>query len=96
MRIYVAVLAAAGALFVAPVAVAGEGPAYRAPHTSFGAPDLQGVWSNASMTRLERPSAAGALIVSEAEAPGIERRLTELQAKVQRSLPVGQDDNRMA
>ena len=93
MRVLTAVLAAAGALFVAHVATAGEATKYRAPRTSFGATDLQGVWSNASMTRLERPSAAGALIVSEAEAPSLERRLTESLAKSQSSLPVGQYDN---
>jgi hypothetical protein len=91
MRVFAAVLAAAGALFVA--ATAGEGAIYRAPRTSFGAPDLQGVWSNASMTRLERPSVAGALIVSDAEAALLERRLTEQVAKTQSSLPVGQYDN---
>jgi hypothetical protein len=29
---------------------------YKAPRTSFGDPDLQGVWTNLSMTRLETPS----------------------------------------
>src|SRR5689334_8652764 len=28
---------------------------YHAPRTSFGAPDLQGLWTNLSLTMLERP-----------------------------------------
>ena len=32
---------------------------YRAPLTEFGAPDLQGVWTNASQTPLERPRDLG-------------------------------------
>lgn len=32
---------------------------YRAPRTEFGAPDLQGIWTNASQTPLERPRDLG-------------------------------------
>lgn len=94
-----AIIASAFA-FAAAVALAAPAQAapphaapYRAPRTSFGAPDLQGVWSNASMTRLERPAAAGALVVSDAEAANVERRLTEQLAKAQSGLAVGQYEN---
>jgi len=41
---------------------------YRAPRTWLGQPDLQGNWTNESMTRLERPPEMGdRLILTEAE-----------------------------
>ncbi|HEV7383277.1 MAG TPA: hypothetical protein VGN89_00245, partial [Phenylobacterium sp.] len=42
---------AAALLVSAPV---GAGQPYRAPRTAYGQPDLQGVWSDMSLTRLER------------------------------------------
>lgn len=54
-------------------AVAAVDPAYKAPRTSFGQPDLQSVWSNASLTPLTRPPALGEkLTYSEAEAKKLE------------------------
>ncbi len=52
MRIIAPVLAACFAL--CPQAGAQEG--YKPPRTSFGAPDLQGVWSTLTATPLERPA----------------------------------------
>ena len=34
--------------------------AYKAPRTAFGTPDLQGTWTNVTVTPLERPAAYGA------------------------------------
>jgi hypothetical protein len=42
--------------------------AYRAPRTSFGTPSFEGIWTNASFTRLERPKAFNHLVISEYEA----------------------------
>jgi hypothetical protein len=54
------------AVLVLPLgAVAGP---YRAPRTYAGQPDLQGLWSSSSLTRLERPSAFSSLIASDAQA----------------------------
>ena len=44
-----------GLLAAAPSAVAQEGQ-YTAPRTPWGAPDLNGVWSNATTTPLQRPA----------------------------------------
>ena len=46
---------------------------YKAPRTSFGQPDLQSVWSNASLTPLTRPPALGdRLVYSEDEVKKLE------------------------
>src|SRR5260370_23760901 len=45
------------------------------PRTADGHPDLQGVWTNATLTALERPAAlAGKMTVSDAEAAVYEKR----------------------
>ena len=46
--------------------------AYRAPRTASGAPDLQGVWTNSSMTLLQRPANAPNLLATPAEAAALE------------------------
>src|SRR5690606_34699397 len=43
-------------------------PGYVVPRLSFGQPDLQGVWSNASNTRLTRPDQFDSLVMTDAEA----------------------------
>jgi hypothetical protein len=50
--------AAAGACLAAP---------YQAPRTVSGTPDLQGVWTNLSVTELERPKGVANLIATEAQ-----------------------------
>jgi hypothetical protein len=53
---------------LALVAGAAEAADYRAPRTSTGAPDLQGIWTNSALTFLTRPPVFKALIATEAEA----------------------------
>jgi hypothetical protein len=68
--------AVAALLAGAPTALAeGSKPAqWRAPRTADGQPDLQGVWTNATITPLERPDQFGQrLVLSDAEARGLER-----------------------
>jgi hypothetical protein len=71
-------------LFVfAPAAV--NAADYRAPRTSFGQPDLQGVWTNSTLTPVERPTSLGEkLVLSEQEARAMEtamaRRLAAADA----------------
>ena len=59
-------------LGLCPAAMAQE--AYQAPKTSWGAPDLQGVWSNASITKLTRMAGADKLVLTPAEAQAIETK----------------------
>ena len=50
----------AAVLMAGVAAVAARAADYHAPRTAFGQPDLQGVWTNASLTGLERPATAAA------------------------------------
>jgi hypothetical protein len=66
-------LAAAGLIAaLLPAATAEERapppPGYQPPRTEFGDPDLQGLWTNASITTLERPSWASKLVLTPEEA----------------------------
>jgi hypothetical protein len=51
---------------LAPVGAAAE--TYRAPRTPEGYPDLQGTWTNTSLTMLERPKGFAGLIATDTEA----------------------------
>lgn len=64
----------AAALLVACLAIGASPSAaqYTAPRTSFGDPDLQGLWTNASITTLERPSYAARLVIDPEQARAIE------------------------
>jgi len=71
---------------------------YAPPRLSFGQPDLQGVWSNASNTRLTRPSQFKTLILSDeeeakarAENPSNIRQKTDDNQKVSDGLLDGKD-----
>ena len=55
---------------------------YRTPRTSFGAPDLQGVWDNDSMTRLQRPKDFKGLAATPYEAAAFEAKGFGRYAKV--------------
>jgi len=57
------------ALLVAGSACAGG---YHAPRDAYGRPELEGLWTNAWLTRLERPNRFGASQLSEAEAAAYE------------------------
>jgi hypothetical protein len=59
---------AAAAMLAAPSAWAAKPAVFHVAHNVYGQPDLEGEWSNNSMTRLERPSGVTKLVLSEAEA----------------------------
>jgi hypothetical protein len=59
-------LALAAAIWLCAAAAVHAGP-YRAPRTAYGQPDLQGFWSNASLTDLERPPGQPLTFATRAE-----------------------------
>ena len=67
--------------------VGGEATAapYRAPKTSFGAPDLEGIWTNQTATPLERSAAYAGLVATEAEMKA--RRERQAAAKAHAAAP---------
>jgi hypothetical protein len=65
----------AGKLASAPVAAEGPtGDAYTKPLTSWGVPDLQGFWSNASLTTMQRPAGATSVVVTQTEADALAKQ----------------------
>ena len=68
VRLHAAILCAAALTAVA------HAKAYETPRTDFGHPDLQGTWTNATITALERPDQFDRLVLTEAEAADWERQ----------------------
>ena len=65
-------IAGLATLLIWPQAAHADGS--RASATAFGARDLSGLWTSASLTDLERTAGAKALVLSDAEAAAYERR----------------------
>lgn len=83
--------ATAGAIAL-PSTVSARG--YRAPRTRSGVPDLQGIWTNASYTRLERPPQFKELVIAPErarEAEAIYARIGSFDAED--IDPLGQKDS---
>lgn len=75
---FVYVIAASCTFFALQTAHA---EAFKAPRTSFGQPDLQGVWTNATLTPVERPPSLGdKLVLSEQEARTMETGMARMMA----------------
>ena len=64
----------AAVLCAAVLGAAAHAKAYETPRTDFGHPDLQGTWTNATITALERPAQFDRLVLTEAEAADWERQ----------------------
>jgi len=84
------------ALAAAPAALAQAEPKYTPPKTSWGAPDLQGFFTTASLTTMTRPQGASGLIVSEEERDklfnrNIYTRVAKEEAEDQRAVTSGEE-----
>jgi hypothetical protein len=73
-------------------------PGYVVPRLAIGQPDLQGVWSNASNTRMTRPGNFKSLVMTDAEAakaraenPSNIRQATDDNQKISDGLLTGKD-----
>ena len=70
---------AAACIAIAGVASAAEPKPYKAPRTEFGQPDLQGVWTNATVSAIERPTSFGERrTMTEQEALAIEQQMEKM------------------
>jgi hypothetical protein len=67
----------------------GKSQAWSPPLTPAGVPDLQGVWSNASLTWLTRPPGLKTLVISDAEAAALVRSNPLLRRRAEEIMPSG-------
>jgi len=65
-------------LALALLASAAKPADYRVPRTSFGKPDLEGVWTNSSVTTLQRPTTFQNLVASQAEEAALAANFNKL------------------
>jgi len=92
-----AVLTIAAMVAVAQTGSATKAPAvkYTVPKTPDGQPDIQGIWSNAVLTPMERPAdLAGKAFLTEQEAAAYEKRIIENNNKDRRDGPIVEDVSR--
>jgi hypothetical protein len=79
------VLAAAPMAFAG---IAGAAPAYKAPRTAYGQPDLQGIWTNKTITNLTRDPKLGTRnVLTKAEAEAVEQATRDQVAKADAPTP---------
>jgi hypothetical protein len=91
MRSFVIGLAAASlAILVSAPALAGERAVYKAPRTAYGQPDLQGVWTNATITPITRPAKYGDRnTLTREEAAALEKANADQVARADAPTPPG-------
>ncbi len=88
-------LAASGVVAILTALPAFGAKSWTAPRTPDGQPDLQGIWSNATITPLERPKElAGKEFFTEKEASEYEKRILEETNKDRRDGPPESDVGR--
>ena len=63
------------------ISVAGQSPAYRAPRTPDGQPDLQGFWTNTTYTPLQRPKDVTKEFFTREEALDMLKRAAALESE---------------
>ena len=83
------------ALALTLAATAAHAGDYRAPRTPSGAPNLEGLWTNASYTKLQRPKGLTSLVISRDAARAHEATLVKYHgvATPPTGDPVGQNDS---
>jgi hypothetical protein len=86
-------LALLAIFWLAPLA--GQAAPWQSPRMPWGDPDLQGIWTSATLTNLTRPDELDTLVLTEAEATAWEKfgeeRMAEYEDIGEGDLPVGGD-----
>jgi hypothetical protein len=78
-------------MMLALPAIAGA-DSYKVPRTADGHPDLQGTWTNATLTPVERPKTLGdRLVLNETEALQMEQRMKDFAAASDQPSDLSQD-----
>ncbi len=73
---------------LAPTTLAAQTPGWEVPRMADGAPDLQGIWTNATLTPIERPDSQGAsAVLTSEEASQFETTSAERRAASDRFVP---------
>jgi hypothetical protein len=67
-----------GAVLALGAGAAEAAERYQAPRNALGQPDLSGVWTNTSITWLQRPPGVKALVLSDAEAAAMEAQFRKM------------------
>ena len=62
------------------IAGAAAAQGYKAPRNAFGQPDFSGVWTNASVTQLERPAQFKSLVITPEQAKVLEAGYANMRA----------------
>jgi hypothetical protein len=86
------IAAAVGLALMTAIAVSAQtregAPGWTAPRTPDGQPDLQGIWTNATITPFERPTALGSkAFLTEAEAAEFEKQAAARRLEADRFTP---------
>ena len=71
-------------LLIAALATATHAQTWKAPRNGFGQPDFEGVWTNASLTSLERPANFKTLTITEDQAKAAEQARARMMASTNR------------
>ena len=74
-------------LLVAATLEAQSSGSYTAPRTPWGVPDLQGIWTNATLTPVERPESMNGQMLTAEEAAAFEARSAEARAASDTFIP---------
>ncbi|MBW8814831.1 MAG: hypothetical protein JF588_15540 [Caulobacterales bacterium] len=87
MRPHVMITVAAS-LALALAGTAAQAGGYRPPRNALGQPDLSGLWTNSSLTMLQRPPIFKALVATDAEAAMMEAGFKKLVGDIVSTGPV--------
>ena len=90
-----AIFCASAAALAIGGAAAQSAPGFAPPKTAWGVPDLQGTWSNASITKMQRPNEFPNLVMTPAEAAKAEKGDYYNNRRAEDAKPADPNDKRL-